>query len=493
MPDMKLNRSFLPLLQKHKPIKIAIGGRGSGKSIGFGDIFLMKMDTERADIYCLREFQETVLDSVHRVFRDRIGALSLRNWTIVESKITAPNGASTVYKGASRNPDNIQSAQNFKYSWFEEAHKISQETIDRLLPTIIRNPGAECWFSGNPFKSNDPFSQRFIVPYLHDIHRHGYYEDDLHLIVKVNWRDNPWWNDEQEALRKWDYENLSRAKYNWIWEGDFYDGVEDCLIAPEWFDACVDAHTRLGFDPIGIRIASHDPSDLGGDPKGFAIRQGSVVLDVQAKTDGNVNEGCDWACGLATSHNVDAFTWDCDGLGASLKRQVAQHFQGHNTLLAQYKGSEKVDNPDAMYEPINDVSIQDQLKNKDVFKNKRAQYYTMLRDRMHRTYEAVELGKYHDPDKMISFSSQITDLAQLRSELCSMPVKPNGSGLIELYTKAEMKSKFKMASPNLADCVKMLCRVPKAQTNSVTVKRPQVIRPMNNRISRAQRSIAGMR
>ena len=41
-----------------------------------------------------------------------------------------------------------------------------------------------------------------------------------------------------------------------------------------------------------------------------------------------------------------------------------------------------------------------------------------------------------------------------------MPVKPNANGLIELYTKQVMKSRFKVTSPNLGDSVMMLMREP---------------------------------
>ena len=67
-------------------------------------------------------------------------------------------------------------------------------------------------------------------------------------------------------------------------------------------------------------------------------------------------------------------------------------------------------------------------------------------------------GDYHDPDTLISFSSDIAALKKLRAELCRMPIKPNGNGLFELYTKQDMKTKFKFASPNLGDCIMMLMR-----------------------------------
>jgi phage terminase large subunit len=148
---MDINEKLLPLVEIPKQIKVAIGGRNSGKSLGFGDIFTMKMEIEAADIYCLREYQDTISDSVHRVFKGSIeDRLQLEGWSVQENKVVAPNGARTTYRGAARNPDSIQSAEGYKYSWFEEAHKASQASLDKLLPTILRNPGCECWFSANP-------------------------------------------------------------------------------------------------------------------------------------------------------------------------------------------------------------------------------------------------------------------------------------------------------------------------------------------------------
>ena len=480
--DVKINSKLKRLVQSHKPIKAAIGGRGSGKSIGFGDIFTIKMDTEKSDIYCLREYQDSLADSVHRVFRASINErMHLTGWDIQSNTIIAPNGACTKYVGAARNPSSIQSAQDYKYSWFEEAQKASQESIDLLLPTILRNHGSECWFSLNPCSVADPISQRLIAPFLDQLMTRGYYEDKVHLIAWVNWRDNPWWNESQELIRQWDFDHLTRAKYDWIWEGAFNDSVEDALILSEWFDACIDAHKRLGFRPQGIRFASHDPSDTGPDSKGFALRHGSVLIDLQEMTTGDINTGGDWATGLAIRHGVDAFTWDCDGMGVGLNRQVTAEFSGKSTIISMFRGSEGVDNPDAVFEPADKQPVRDQKTNADALKNKRSQYYHQLRGRIYRTYRAVVFNEYHDPDTLISFSSDIAILPKLRSELCRMPVKPNGSGKFELYDKPTMKTKFKMSSPNLGDSVMMLMRTPHQIMTAATAKPPPVIRPQGVR------------
>lgn len=456
---LKVNQKLLPFLTKPQPIKVAIGGRGSGKSLGIGDMLIFKMDTEQSDVYCLREFQDSVTDSVHKVFKGSIDErLKLEGWDIMENRVVSPAGARTNYKGANRNPDAMQSAQGYKYSWFEEAHRASQASIDKLLPTILRNPGAQCWFSANPQSSGDPFSKRFIVPYLNDLLTKGYYEDDLHYIVVVNWRDNPWWNEEQERLRKWDHEHLSRAKYDWIWEGKFLDVVENSIILPEWFDAAIDAHKKLGFKPKGKKIVSHDPSDLGPDAKGLCYRHGSVFLDVQASEFGDVNEGLDWATEYATNKGAGVFIWDADGLGLSLRRQVSDNFIGQDVAQEAFRGSQSVDTPEQVYEPIDDNAARP-IRNEDMFKNKRAQYYWQLRDRFYKTYRAVEHGEYHDPDQLISLSSDIKDMDALRSEVCRIPRKPNGNGLIQILSKPEMR-KLDIPSPNMSDAMMMCLAIP---------------------------------
>lgn len=453
---LKVNHKLLPFLTKPQPIKVAIGGRGSGKSIGIGDMLTFKMDTEGADIYCLREFQDSIADSVHKVFKESIGKrLRLDGWTVQENRIESPGGARTTYKGANRNPDAMQSAQGYKYSWFEEAHRASQASLDKLLPTILRNPGAQCWFSANPQSSADPFSKRFIVPYLDALERDGFYEDDLHYIVVVNWRDNPWWNKEQEALRKWDFEHLSRAKYDWIWEGKFLDTIDNAIIEPEWFDACVDAHVKLGFKPMGQERVAYDPAD-SGDAKGLAYIHGSVVLDVVANDSGLIDTATDWAISYANDVKADVFTWDVSGMGMGLKRQITDGFKDKKIVVEAFDGGSTADRPDEIYGKL-DGEVEKAKTNRDTFANKRAQYYWMLRDRMFRTWQAVEKGVYHSPDELISFSSDIKQISALKSELCRIPRKFVPSGRIQLMSKPDMKAQG-MKSPNMADALMMCMR-----------------------------------
>jgi len=451
MSNIQIPEKLLPLITKKKRFKVIIGGRGSAKSNSAGSIMIMKIETENADVLCLREYQSSIEDSVHKLMTSQVDSLGVRDrFHVTDKKIECiANGKGTRYKGAARNSSAIKSAEGFKYSWFEEAQTISGETLKLLIPTI-REEGSELWFSANPGSANDPFSKRFIVPFQDELDKHGYYEDDLHLIIVINWRDNPWFPKELEADRQWDFKNLSRAEYDHIWEGKFYDSVDDAIIQPEWFDACIDSHLKLGITPRGVEVVAHDPSDTGEDPKGLAYRHGILIKDVLDLDKGDINEGGDWAIDYAASNKVDAFIWDCDGMGVGLNRQIDQALAPKGITIEMYKGSQSPRNPKAVYETIGD-----KIKtNEETFLNQRAQGYWELRERMRKTYLAVEKGEYQNPDDLLSINSGIENISALRSELCRIPKKPNGAGKIQLMSKPDMK-KLKIKSPNMADSVMM--------------------------------------
>jgi phage terminase large subunit len=117
-------------------------------------------------------------------------------------------------------------------------------------------------------------------------------------------------------------------------------------------------------------------------------------------------------------------------------------------------------NPFDLYQPDELMRRVDAKTNKETFKNKRAQYYWRLRDRFYNSYRAVEKGEYIDPDEMISVSSEINCMASFRSEVCRVPKRPSGSGFIQIMTKKEMKDKYKIESPNLADSAMMAMEIP---------------------------------
>lgn len=460
-----------PFLTKRKRYKIAVGGRGSGKSMTLGDLLLYSMSKYKSKVCSMREYQSSIEDSSYSLFVEEINRIRIPGFVISKQKIDNVNGAKLRFKGLARSIQSIKSYHGFDIFHIEEAQFLSSESIRILTPTP-RKEDSEFWMAMNPGSSEDPVSKNFLNFCWEELLVKGYYEDDLHYIVMVNYCDNPMFPKILEQERLKDKKILSTALYDHIWGGQFNDSIENALIMREWFDACIDAHKKLGFKPRGLKICAHDVADQGKDSKSFVFRHGSVIFDVQEKNDGDVNEGADWAVGLAKQHSTNAFTWDATGMGSALKRQISDDFDSEQTIVSMFCGAEKVDFPDSIHEPIEKTEIQSQRTNEQALKNKRAQYYYELRSRVYKTYKAVVHNEYSDPDLMISFDSSMKLINKLRSELCRIPIKPNKNGLFELYTKDEMESKFKLKSPNLADGLMMTLRVPSINKTKIIMPSP---------------------
>lgn len=461
-----------------KRFVIIYGGRGSMKSVGVIDIMLAGIMDRGDKVYFLREYQQSIGDSVHALNKDEIERLSLPGFTVQENAIYHASGGMAKYKGLSRNPASIKSAAGFRRFMGEESGTFSDESITQLTPTARKKAKfglpdeieateerdgelseVQMYFVANINSTEDPFTQRFIMPFMDHLNRDGYYEDDLHLIIRMNYTDNPWYKlSGLEKERLFDYEYKSRAKYDHIWLGAPLDTVENSIIEAEWFDACIDAHIKLGFEPTGQERLAYDPAD-SGDAKAVGYQHGSVVTGVSSTNYGDVNTATDWALGFVVKLKPDVFLWDSDGLGISLRRQIMEGLKGKKIKIVPFHGVETPQYPNDVYDGIEGegfFDIESGRTNSAMFLNLRAQNYWRLRDKMFKTYLAVVKGKYFPPEQLISFSSGIKELAGLRAEICRIPRKfGNNNGKIQILSKPEMKLK-KIKSPNMADVVMML-------------------------------------
>ena len=280
--------------------------------------------------------------------------------------------------------------------------------------------------------------------------------------------DNPWFPHDESLTQelnkdksKRDDGRMSKSRFNHIWDGAFNDDVESSIIISDWFDACIDAHKKLGITPNGGKVVGFDPSDIGNDPAGYIERQGIVFTALDEIEAENGNRKFDAASLMAKNFGADAFGWDGDGLGAILRDQAHANFGGTRVHTFMYKGSSEVHHPEAAFQSENsNINIAAGRKNKDVFANKKSQNITNFAERVYKTYEAVVHGKYHDPDDLISFCSESIKpdmLQKMRAEACKLPLKP--SDKIRFYTKEELRrgivmpdgSRLKIPSPNILD------------------------------------------
>lgn len=436
---------FAPLF-KPKRYKVFFGGRGGAKSWGFAQALLLLGAQEPKRILCTRELQDSIQESVHRLLSDTVTRLGLDPFYEIQNNvIRGINGSNVIFEGLKNNTTKIKSMEGVDIVWCEEAEAITELSWDLLIPTI-RKSGSEIWISFNPADEMDETYQRFVKPYEAEIFRNGFYEHDDIYVAKVGYADNPWFPD---VLRR-EMEECKRTnpkKWAHIWDGQCNADYSDSIIQPEWVDAAIDAHSKLGFKPLGVRCIGFDPADTGDDAKATAIRHGSVVLSVTQWKDGDVSDAIDRAFGQAFDTRCTDMVYDSIGVGAAVKVGLEQRIANSAINVTGFGGGDRVTDPDSEYEG-------DRL-NKNVFKNKRAQWWWYLRDRFEKTYRAVEKGEYIDPDELISLSSDIPDLSLLKSELCRVQRKRSTANtLIQLESKPEMKKRG-VNSPNMADALVM--------------------------------------
>lgn len=463
MADLQIPEKLLPLLRP-KRLKIIYGGRGSAKSWTIAQILTVIGSTKPLRVLCTREFQGSIQDSVHRLLADTIARNGLEwFYEVLQKEIIGKNDTGFLFEGLKNNVTKIKSFEGIDIVWAEEAENIVDFSWDTLIPTI-RKAGSEIWVSFNPYDEADDTWQRFIVPYEEILERDGYYEDDDVMIIQMNWRDNPWFYEtelpkEMEAMKRNDYQ-----KYLHIWEGKLNTDYGDSIIQPEWVDAAVDAHLKFPDMKRGTRACGFDPADQGSDNKAVALLHGVTATNIVDWADGDLEDAIARAYDYAFEHRASEFVWDSIGIGAGVKMGLKKHTGQDPMRLHPFGGGDMPDDPDKTYRDGRII--------KEVFRNKRAQYWWYLRDRFEATYRAVKHNEYRDPQEMISLSSEIKNLSMLKSELCRVQRKRGSNSLIQLESKPEM-AKRGAKSPNMADALVMAFAYPPEKVkNRAKIKYP---------------------
>lgn len=206
--DIEIPRAFQELYRPHR-YKVFWGGRGSAKSRSYATALIQAAVEGHERILCCREIQLSIKDSVKRLLDDEIKRLGLggifhsTKTDLVCTKTDSP----FLFAGLRTNIDSVKSMEGITKAWVEEAHTVSQDSLDILIPTIREN-GSEIWFSYNQKFKDDPVS----VMFQGDKVPPGAY------VKKVGFRDNPWFPDVLRADMEWDREN-NPDKYQHVWEG----------------------------------------------------------------------------------------------------------------------------------------------------------------------------------------------------------------------------------------------------------------------------------
>lgn len=222
--------------------KAYFGGRGSAKSHSFARALLIQGAAQTLRIGCFREVQLSIRDSVKRLLDDCIDDAGLRGfYRSTDNEIRGSNGTLFLFSGLhGLTADKIKSLEGIDRAWVEEAQRVSQRSIDILLPTI-RNDGSEIWFGWNPDRDSDPVDAMF---------RGKDGPPPGSIVREVNWHDNPWFPSVLRDQLEWD-RRRDPDKYRHVWLGA-YQRNSEARVFRNWrveeFKTPADAEFRFGAD-----------------------------------------------------------------------------------------------------------------------------------------------------------------------------------------------------------------------------------------------------
>ena len=206
----------LEIFRKPAPYKLSYGGRGSSKSWGFASLLIQKMTKEPHRLVCCREIQKSIDESSYRLLCDTIYRLQAKGWDIKKECLDHENGSHIIFRGLRdmRAANAIKSLEGYDLCWLEEAHSISRESLEVLLPTIRKNE-AEIWACWNPETPDDPIEKLKG--------REGA------VCVEMNWEDNPWFTERSRMEMEQDYkEDPDNAEH--VWGGKFRKQGDNCIM-----------------------------------------------------------------------------------------------------------------------------------------------------------------------------------------------------------------------------------------------------------------------
>jgi hypothetical protein len=157
------------------------------------------------------------------------------------------------------------------------------------------------------------------------------------------------------------------------------------------------------------------------------------------------------AVSLATLHNTTSLQYEVNSVGAGVKAETnrlkREKLVKKNLDIVPWNPGFSVLNPNGRVIP----GDKETPKNKDFFQNLNAQAGWNLRRRFEVTHNAVTKGFPFDPETMISISSKIECLRELKTEL-SQPTYGNSSNTGKMLINKKPKGQ---KSPNLFDSVKI--------------------------------------
>lgn len=421
------------------PVRFRVlhGGRMSSKSHDLAGVAIARANHHTERFLCLRMYQNRIADSVYTLLKDKINYFGLeKNFKVYADAIEhIRNGSLFRFYGCARNVDEIKSFEGATVAWWEEAHNMTEGMFTVVRPTVMRNDGAEMWFSFNPRFATDYAWKRLVVS-----------PPAGTLVRQINYTENPFLTrsalDDIASAFTEDYDLA-----NHIYNGVPLDNDDSVVIKRAWLQAAIDAHKTvkpLSGTWYGLKTVGYDVADSGDDKNATTSFNGSVcvALDEWKGGEDELRESAMRVKRSAEALEANLIGYDCIGVGAGTGSHLnslgwSKHFR--------FNAGGKVTEPKKKYRDT-------KLTNEEFFCNLKAQAWWNIADRFRNTYLAVSKGREFPADEMISISSSCDSrlLDKLVDELSTPKRDFDNGGKVKVESKKDL-AKRDVASPNIAD------------------------------------------
>jgi len=412
----KLTRLMLPAR-----VKVAFGGRGGGKTVSVTDLAIAKMlATPNFKILALREFMNSISDSMHASFKSRIAHHGLEGlFDVTNNEIRCKNGSSVIYGQLARNIESIKSKDSIDLAIVEEAETVSERSIEVLEPSI-RAEGSEVWYLLNPKDEHGAVYKKYIAPNLEVVEREGVFYDKLNgglLLVKVNIDDNPFapevLKEQSERMKREDYK-----KWLHIWGGHvMFDDEHDNFIKA---DLAVAAAKADAVQKSGAKIIGVDPARFGNDCTAIIRREGRVAYNLARFSNQSTMQTAGRVALIIKVEKPDMVFIDVGGLGGGIVDRLKELGYG---------------------EVVKGINFGGKASQDDRYANKRAEMWGNMK-------EWLEEGGVSIPDDSLLIKDIVTPKYKIKS-----------NGTIQLESKDEMRKRG-VKSPDAGDALALTFAMP---------------------------------
>ena len=401
MIEWKKPPHFKPLYTEKYVYAVLFGGRSSGKSHEIAEYLALAVLNDEANVLCCRQRQNSLESSSWNLVCLKIKEIEKRlnlppQFEFLESRkiIKCANGRKMVFTGLETiNEESIKSSEGFNYAWVEEAQYLRESSLDKLIPTIIRNKNPKVFFTLNPQYEHDAVYSKFIAKNYKDT-----------LRIKVNYKDNPY-NNEQIFVEAEECKADNIKKYNHIWLGECEGESPAQFFNNELIQ---DAMSRKGvssdYSPL---IIGCDNARMGDDCTVISMRHGSIfkILEIIKKNDDS-------------------------GIIARKLSNYEDQYKADAVFVDAGYGDGVIDFGKTLNKRWTMVYFGGKSSRESLF-NKRVEMYTKLK-------EWLQEGGALPNDPV------------LKAELKTIEYKPTYDGKIKLVSKDEMKKRGNK-SPDIAD------------------------------------------